>query len=289
MSKFLKSRFFIISLLLAIVLVTVPTVLSIMGQGDYVRSALGVVATPFRYVFTSVAESIDGFVSYFGEFDRINAENRILKDKIAELENKISAAEAIDEENRWLYGYLGLKREHIDYEFEAARVVGRESGNYMTVFTLNRGSMHDIEPNMPVVTEDGIVGYVSEVGMNWCKVVTILETASSVGAYVERSGELGLVEGVYELKGSGVCKMSYLPSEADIRVGDVILSSGIGSFYPRGLVIGKVTELVPDEYSRTLEAVVEPAADLSDIRNVMIIRSFTAYTEIDGEDGTEDE
>ncbi|MBR3967845.1 MAG: rod shape-determining protein MreC [Clostridia bacterium] len=289
MSKFLKSRFFIISLLLAIVLVTVPTVLSIMGQGDYVRSALGVVATPFRYVFTSVAESIDGFVSYFGEFDRINAENRILKDKIAELENKISAAEAIDEENRWLYGYLGLKREHIDYEFEAARVVGRESGNYMTVFTLNRGSMHDIEPNMPVVTEDGIVGYVSEVGMNWCKVVTILETASSVGAYVERSGELGLVEGVYELKGSGVCKMSYLPSEADIRVGDVILSSGIGSFYPRGLVIGKVTELVPDEYSRTLEAVVEPAADLSDIRNVMIIRSFTAYTEVDGEDGTEDE
>ena len=289
MSKFLKSRFFIISLLLAIVLVTVPTVLSIMGQGDYVRSALGVVATPFRYVFTSVAESIDGFVSYFGEFDRINAENRILKDKIAELENKISAAEAIDEENRWLYGYLGLKREHIDYEFEAARVVGRESGNYMTVFTLNRGSMHDIEPNMPVVTEDGIVGYVSEVGMNWCKVVTILETASSVGAYVERSGELGLVEGVYELKGSGVCKMSYLPSEADIRVGDVILSSGIGSFYPRGLVIGKVTELVPDEYSRTLEAVVEPAADLSDIRNVMIIRSFTAYTKIDGEDGTEDE
>ncbi len=285
MPKFFKSRFFIIALLLAIVLVTVPTVLSIMGQGDYVRSALGTVATPFRYAFTSVAEGIDGFISYFGEFDRINAENRILKDKIAELENKISAAEAIDEENRWLYGYLGLKREHIDYEFEAARVIGRESGNYMTVFTLNRGSMHDIEPNMPVITEDGIVGYVSEVGMNWCKVVTILETASSVGAYVERSGELGLIEGVYELKNSGVCKMSYLPGEADIRVGDVILSSGIGSFYPRGLVIGKVIELVPDEYSRTLEATVEPAADLSDVRNVMIIKSFTAYTEPQGEDG----
>ncbi len=285
MPKFFKSRFFVIALLIAIVLVTVPTVLSIMGQGDYVRSALGTVATPFRYAFTSVAEAIDGFISYFGEFDRINAENRILKDKIDELEKRISAADAINEENRWLYGYLGLKRENIDYEFEAARVIGRESGNYMTVFTLNRGSMHDIKTNMPVVTEDGIVGYVSEVGMNWCKVVTILETASSVGAYVERSGELGLVEGVYELKGSGICKMSYLPAEADIRVGDVILSSGIGSFYPRGLVIGKVTELVPDEYSRTLEAAVEPAADLSDIRNVMIIKSFNAYTEYDGEDG----
>lgn len=282
MSKFFKSRFFIIALLCAIVLVTVPSVLSIMGLGDHVRSAIGTVATPFRYAFTEAAEGIDGFISYFREFDTINAENRILKDKIAELEERLEAAEATEEENRWLYGYLGLKREHIDYEFEAARVIGREAGNYMTIFTLNRGSMHDIEVNMPVVTEDGIVGYVSEVGANWCKAVTILETASSVGAFVSRSGELGLVEGVYELKDGGVCRMSYLPSEADIRVGDVILSSGIGSFYPRGLVIGKVTELIPDEYSRTLGALIEPAADLTDLRSVMIIKSFEAYTENEG-------
>ena len=287
MSKFFKSRFFIFALLVAIVLVTVPSVLSIMGLGDQVRSAIGTVATPFRYAFRAVAEGIDGFVSYFKEFDAINAKNRILKDRIAELESRLDEAVAIEEENRWLYGYLGLKREHIDYEFEAARVIGRESGNYMTIFTLNRGSMHDIEPNMPVVTEEGIVGYVSEVGANWCKVVTILETASSVGAYVERSGELGLVEGVYELKDNGICKMSYLPSEADIRVGDVILSSGVGSFYPRGLVIGSVIGLVPDEYSRTLEAQIQPASDLSDLRSVMIIKSFNAYT-VPEEAGTDE-
>ncbi|MBQ8207447.1 MAG: rod shape-determining protein MreC [Clostridia bacterium] len=278
MSKFFKSRFFIAALLCAIVLVTVPSVLSVMGLGNYVRSALGTAATPFRYAFTEVAEGIDGFVSYFREFDAINAENRILKDKIAELESRLEAAEATEEENRWLYGYLGLKREHIDYEFEAARVIGRESGNYMTIFTLNRGSMHDIEPNMPVVTEKGIVGYVSEVGANWCKVVTILETASSVGAFVERSGELGLVEGIYELKDDGICQMSYLPPDADIKVGDVILSSGIGSLYPRGLVIGTVTELIPDEFSRTLVASLKSAADLTDLRSVMIIKSFNAYT-----------
>lgn len=287
MPKFFKSRFFIIALLCAIILVTVPSVLSVMGLGGYVRNALGTVATPFRYAFTEIAEGIDGFASYFREFDAINAQNRILNDKIAELEARLNAAEAIEEENRWLYNYLGLKREHIDYEFEAAKVIGRESGNYMTIFTLNRGSMHDIHPNMPVVTEKGIVGYVSEVGTNWCKVVTILETASSVGAYVERSGELGLVEGVYELKDDGVCRMSYLPTDADIKVGDIILSSGIGSIYPRGLVIGTVTELVPDEFSRTLLASLQPAADLTDLRNVMIIKSFNAYT-VD-EDGAENE
>lgn len=277
MSKFFKSRFFIISLLCAIILVVVPSVLSFMGLGGYVRNALGTVASPFRYVFSKTADAVVGFVEYFKEFDNVSAENRILKDTIADLEKRLDDAEAIEEENKWLYGYLGLRREHIDYEFESARIVAREASNYMTVFTLNKGSMHDIKQGMPVITDDGIVGYVSEVGASWSKVVTILETASSVGAYVERSGELGLVEGVYELGGSGYCQMAYLPSDADIKVGDVVLSSGIGSLYPRGLVIGKVTELTPDELSRNLLATIKPAADLSgDLRQVMILRSFTA-------------
>lgn len=279
MPKFFKSRFFIIALLCAIVLTVVPSVLSLMGLHSYVRGALGDIAMPFRYVIAKSTEAIDGFVRYFREFDELSAENRILKDKIAELSAKLDEAEMLRDENEWLHDYLGLKAEHVDYDFEKATVIGREAGNYMTVFQLGRGSMHGIEVNMPVVTDDGIVGYVSEVGAMWCKVATIIETASSVGAYVERSGELGLVEGAYDMKGGGLCRMSYLPTDADIRVGDTILSSGIGSIYPRGLVIGKVTALTPDEYSRNLIALIEPAADLTDLRYVMILRGFNAYVE----------
>ncbi len=274
MSRFFKSRFFIVSLLICAVLVIVPTVLSLMGQGDFVRDAVGTVAMPFRIAFTGIAEGFDGFVSYFREFDAIKAENRILRDKLKENEEALRGAEAVKEENEWLYNYLGLRREHIDYDFEAARVTGRESGSYMTVFTLNRGSMHGVDINMTVVTDDGIVGYVSEVGANWCKVLTVIETAVSVGAYVERSGELGLVEGVYTPGKTGFCQMSYLPASADIKVGDLVLSSGIGSIYPRGLSIGVVTELVPDGASRSLIAMIEPSADLTDLRNVMIIKGF---------------
>ncbi len=279
MSKFFRSGFFIIALLIAIVLVVVPAVLSAMGLGDTVRGAFGTVVSPIRYAVNGVAEGIDGFISYFREFDAINAENRILKDRVAELERELEEAEVIKEENEWLYDYLGLGREHTDYELEAAKVIGREAGNYMTVFTLNRGSMHGIKVNMPVITDEGIVGYVSEVGGSYSKAVSIIETASSVGAYVERSGELGLVEGVFELKGRGHCQMSYLPSDADIRVGDLVMSSGIGSLYPRGLPIGRVIELTPDEYSRDLVATLEPSADLSDLRSVMILKGFTVYTE----------
>lgn len=279
MARFLKSRFFIIALLLAIVLVTVPSVLAIMGQGSVVRNALNVIATPFRFVITKTAESFEGFAMYFREFDDMHEENKALRAKLKELEEKVAKSDAIREENEWLYDYLGLSRQHPDYLLETATVVGREAGNYMTVMTLDCGSAKGIEVNMPVITDDGIVGYVSEVGLTWCKVATLIETATSVGAYVERSGEIGVVKGDYTLKNQGYCQMSYLSAESDIKVGDRIVSSGIGVVYPRGLLIGTVAEIVPDEASRTLSARIEPAVDLKDISRVMIVKDFAGYTE----------
>lgn len=279
MARFLKSKFFIIALLLAIVLVTVPSVLALMGQGSVVRNVLNVIATPFRFVITKTEESIEGFAMYFREFDDMHEENKALRARLKELEEQVAKSEAVREENKWLYDYLGLRRLHPDYVFEAATVVGRESGNYMTVMTLDCGSANGIKLNMPAVTSEGVVGYVSEVGLTWCKVSTIIETATSVGAYVERSGEIGVVKGDYSLKNQGYCQMSYLSTDSDIKVGDRIISSGIGVVYPRGLLVGTVTEIVPDAASRTLSAHIEPAVDLKDVSRVMIIKDFAGYTE----------
>ncbi len=279
MAKFLKSRFFIVALLFAIVIVTVPTVLTLMGQGSFVRNTLNVIATPFRFVITKTAEGVEGFVMYFREFDEMYEENKALRARVKELEEEVYRSEVLREENEWLSDYLGLRRLHPDYVLEAATVVGRESGNYMTVITLDCGSANGIEVNMPVVTDDGVIGYVSEVGLTWCKVSTIIETATSVGAYVERSGEIGIVKGDYSLKNKGYCQMSYLATDSDIKVGDRIISSGIGVVYPRGLLIGTVTEIVPDEASRTLSAHIEPAVDLKEVVHVMIIKDFAGYTE----------
>ena len=91
-----------------------------------------------------------------------------------------------------------------------ATVTGGASGNVMTLFTLDKGSAHGVSRNMPVLTEDGIVGFVSEVGLNWCKVTTVIETASSVGACVLRSGDAGIVSGDFSLRKNGYCKFSYV-------------------------------------------------------------------------------
>lgn len=272
--QFFKSKFFIIALVVALIIAIVPTVLSLMGLSSYVRAAIGTVISPFQSALSYAADGIGGFTEYFTEYDRLVEENARLKDELAAANDKLYSASLTEEENKWLRGYIGLKREHIDFELEAATVIAREAGNYMTVFVLNRGTLHGVDTGMPVVSETGVIGYISEVGPTWAKGVTLIETASAVGAYVERSGETGVVEGSYMLKDDGLCTMSYLPTDADIVVGDRILTSGVGSVYPQGLLVGTVVSVDHDAVTRETVAEISLAADARELKKVMIIKDF---------------
>ena len=277
--KFFKNKFFIITLVVALLLSIVPTVLCAMGQGSYVRKALQTAAQPFSWAFTKIGEGLSGFSVYFQKLSDLQKENEELRAQLDDYRDRIYNAKMLEEENKWLSDYLGLKKEHSDFLFEEASVIGRESGNYSTVYTLSKGTMQDIKVNMPVITEDGVVGYVTEVGPTWCRAVSIIETASAVGAYIERSGELGLIEGSYELRFEGKCRMIRLPADADVHEGDRVLTSGLGSIYPRGLFVGEVVSVDADPYSRTLTAVVQPKVDYSSLVKVMIIKDYTIYSE----------
>lgn len=277
--KLIKSRFFIISLAVALLLSIVPGVLCAMGQGSYIRSALVTVATPFRWAFTKVGEGLSGFSMYFRTLEELRDENEALRAELEGYKNLVYDAELIGEENEFLSEFLGIKEEHVDFLFEDATVVGRESTNYRTVYTLSKGTLHGIEVNMPIITEEGLVGHITEVGATWSKAVLITETASAVGGYIERSGVLGVVEGTYELRTEGICRMVYIEPDSDIRVGDKVLSSGMGGVYPRGILIGRISEISVDENTRTLTALIEPSADLDSISKLMIITEYSIVSE----------
>ncbi|MGM9642108.1 MAG: rod shape-determining protein MreC, partial [Eubacteriales bacterium] len=189
--KLFKNRFFIITLAVALLLSIVPGVLCAMGQGSYVRSALVTVSTPFRWAFTKVGEGITGFSLYFKTLEELRAENEALRAELDAYKNLVYDAERIEEKNEFLNSFLGLKEEHIDFLFESATVIGREATNYRTVLTLSKGTLHGITADMPIITSEGLVGHITEVGATWSKAVILTETASAVGGYVERSGVLG--------------------------------------------------------------------------------------------------
>ena len=272
--KLFRNKFFIICLCVAVVLCAVPTTLSLMGFTGLAKNIVATVTFPLRWCVTAIGDGFEGIGRYFSGIDALTEQNQALQEENAALREQQERAERLEKENARLREYLDMKTKYPTLQFEEAMVIGHAAGNYMTGFTLNRGSLHGIAVNMPVVVKDGIVGYVTEVGLNWCMVSTLIEDKGAVGAYVARSGSLGMVSGDPSMKDLGVCKMSYMNEDADIQVGDTILSSGTGSVYPADLPIGKVTEVKRDEYNRTPVATITPAVDFSSLQYMMIVIGY---------------
>ena len=281
--RFYRSKFFIICLATALALVLVPSALSVFGYTDLLRSGLKTAAKPFEWCGSKLSGAVSGFVSVFTEYDELKAENAELKEALANAEAAAHDNSVIQAENDWLKSYLKLKTDHPELSLTDATIVSRQSGNYATVLTLNRGTIHGIKRNMSVITSDGVFGYVSEVGLDWCKVVSLVETASSVSAYTDRAGVVGIVEGDSILREDGICKMTYIDASADIKVGDKVYTGGNGKIYPDGLLIGTVVSKEADEYSRTLIAHIEPAVDFDDISSTTQVMIITGYLNAGGE------
>ena len=261
-----------ILVLVAVFLAVFYSVIAAWGLVTPGQNLLGVAATPFRWAFSLVGDTVDGFGDYFGEFDNLKKENDELARRVAELEARQAHLDDLEGENAWMREFLGVKDELAEYKLISAHIVGSESNSYMTLYTLNKGSVDGIERDMAVVSEGCIIGRVESVGLNWCKVSTILENSGSVGALCARSGARGIVDGSLGLRGEGSCVMNYINEFADIEVGDKIISSGDGSVYPYGFSIGTVIEKRFDEVDRTITAIIKPDVDFDNITRVMIVK-----------------
>lgn len=280
---FFKSKAFILCLIGAIFLTLVPTTIAAFGGTDLIRSALGTVAKPFTMCASGVANAFNGFVNVFTQYDELKAENEELREQLESLEDKQYNEQILGAQNDWLKDYINLHDEHPEFTLKDAKVISREAGNYSTVLTLNKGSVNGVKKNMPVLTDDGLLGYVSEIGLDWCRVSTIIETSSKIGVYTDRGGVLGVIEGDSELRKQGLCRMSYIENDSNIQIGDRIYTAGTEkSLYPSGLLIGSVSSIEVDQTTGEMIATVTPAVsfnDVSSISGVMIVTNISAAVE----------
>ena len=272
--KIFQNKFFLICLCVAVVIAAASSTFSMMGFHTIARNLVGVVTVPVRWCITGIGNAVEGFSLYFRSVNSLLKENEALREENESLALENDRAALLEAENARLREYLDMKQQYPTFEFEEGMVISREASNYVTVLTLNRGTLHGVAVNMPVVTREGLVGRVTEVGLNWAKVTTLIESASSVGAYVPRSGDSGIVSGDYSMRYDGLCKVTFMDPSADVAVGDLLLSGGAGSIYPSDLVIGTVLEITLDEYTRTKVATVQPAVDFSDPQWMMIVTGY---------------
>lgn len=280
----IKQKFFIACLGLALAVALFTGVFAVMGWGSLLADVGSAVIYPFQWVGSRIGSGVSGFFSYFADIQDLRDEVESLRNENQELKDQLVDAEIMADENAWLYRYLTMKEERGDWSLCAASVIASatasgEGGDYATELTLNRGSASGVAAGMPVVTGSGLVGVVVEVGLNHCRVMTLLDTSVSVGAVTTRATENGLCEGDYARLHQGHATLRNLPEEADVQVGDIVVTSGRGSVYPYGIPIGRVTEVTANAFVRTTEAAVEPFTDFSDLTQVMIVTKYVHYVD----------
>ena len=223
--------------------------------------ALKITTVPIRLLSYPIRE-IKKILYYhrtFDEYKRLKKERDVLTARLVGLEEVVR-------ENTRLENLLKFKRELI-YSSVVANVVGREPSFWNSSMMIDKGERDGIRPGMPVVNALGVVGKIVEAGRGTSKVILLTDPRFSVAALVQGPRESGLVSGTLQ----GVCRMRYLRPEAEIRVGDKVITSKLSSSFPEGLLIGEVMMMDDSPKRPTVECLVRPSVAFSQIEEVLVI------------------
>jgi rod shape-determining protein MreC len=196
----------------------------------------------------------------YDEYVRYKKQSEVLKAKlIADRENDVAGER---------HSKIQAFRENQNYTSAVANVIGRDPSSWNASLIIDKGSADGVEVGQPVVSPLGVVGRVFEAGHNTAKVILLSDPTFAVAAVVERSRENGLLTGTLQ----GVLRLQYLTQNADVKVGDTLVTSKLSTAFPAGLLIGRITDVQASVNTHTVECLVDPAVDLSELEEVIVIK-----------------
>lgn len=276
MKNFLRKNGILLIVIAVLLAILLGIGVSVLGYNP-ISGILNTLGTPFRAISTAVTNWAEDRYDRAFRYDQLVEENEQLRQRVAELEEAARNGQDAIREAEQLRDLLGLSNERPDLVYVDAAVTRRSSSNWDSDLTLNKGTRSGVAVDDCVIDQYGnVVGVVTEVGLNWALVTTILDPKSELGGRIARIDDNVILEGDFTLMQEGKLKLSYLPADSKLVSGDQVTTSGIGELYPEGLFVGTIRTLhtEPDGISRY--AVVEPGADIENIRYVYIITDFSA-------------
>ena len=215
-------------------------------------------------VMWSVYGASDTARNYFN-LVHTNQENEALRHEVSELKIRIAATAQEKEENERLRRMLELEK-RLPYSLLAGEVIGRDARSISSTLSANRGKKEGIRTDMAVVTPEGVVGKTIQVATTTSRVQLITDSASSIGVMLERTKIAGILAGT----GGQSCVLRYLPMASDVKVGDLVTTSGQDGVFPSGLPVGKVSRLL-NESDLYKSAEVTPYQEFSSLRELIFI------------------
>lgn len=275
MKRFFSSKVRTV-LVIAVVLAAALTVIGNLTGSTPLDGAVKGLLTPISTAASHLKNGAAQLYSYLFRYEALAAENADLKEQLAQISNDARKLDAMTRENARLRAALELQQDHEDYKLVDAYIIDRDSRDWASTFTINRGSASGLAEGMCVVTENGeVVGLITSVGSNYAVVTTVLDSSLEVSATIASTGYNGMVRGGYTVGLDGYLRMDYLPTSAVIRNQDQVVTSG-STVYPRDLVLGRIIDAGYDDNGVAKYAVLEPAVNVSSIEQVFVITEYDA-------------
>lgn len=244
------------------------TTLHVKGKRDifFLDSIVNSVFSPVQSFFTRSIRSVKQLGTNYLFVINAREENILLKEEIERL--RIDRERLLEIENQYnrLLKQLQFQKE-ISSKMILAEVVGNDFNSWFKTIVINKGTENAIEKGMTAMTADGLVGRTIEAGTNNAKILLLTDFRNAVDAMVQRTRDRGVVIG----NNSNILQMRFIPLKADIQIGDVVISSGMGGVYPKGLVVGTVTKIKRKKQSLFQEAEIAPSGDFTKLEEVFII------------------
>lgn len=275
MKAFFRSRLFMVLSVISVVLGGFMIATAQQGRNMFIfGDLLGVIISPVQKGVTMVGNSVSQVSGYFKGYDELKRENEELKMTVRSMEQAMRDNERYRQENEDFRKLLNFNMREKSFDFEPAQVIAGEVSNWFKDYTIDKGSLDGVELYDPVINTDGLVGYISEVGMTWSKVTSIIDVQSKVGAIVVKSREYGVVEGGLEYAHNGLCQLNYLNKNTMVLKGDVVVTSGLGGKFPEEILIGTVTDVGVESHGISSYAVIKPAVNFNELKQVYVIKDF---------------
>ena len=227
---------------------------------------------PLQRIAYTVNSGAKDFVDFFLNFSEVKEENKEITKENKDLQSELTEKSDLEAENDRLRALLDFKEQRDNYNYIATNIIGISGGGIIDGYTVDKGQNDGIEKGMVVIAANGLVGKVSTVESNWSIVQAIINENIKVGVMVESTREnTGILAGYKDNSNNNLVKVSNLPIDSTIKVGDKIITSGVGLLYPKEIQVGEVLSVEEDRVSVMKTAIVKPTVDFNKLEELFIV------------------
>lgn len=239
-----------------------------------VQKSISYVVIPVQKGVTYFGDWLVDRVAFVKNIGEMEDDNAALKNEVDKLTYENQILIQSKQELARLRELYELDRRYADYPKTAARVIGKDPGNWYSVFTIDKGADDGIELNMVVMAGAGLCGRIIQVGPNYAKVRSIIDDTSSVSGIVERTNDLCTVKGDLTLYNEGYLKVAYVSDDINLVINDKITTSHLGKVYPPGILVGEVIKIEDDPDTLTQVAYISPYVNFKHLQEVLVINQL---------------